>query len=436
MEKIKNFLSKQVFAVQIFLLLSLNIIMRVISYPWKPNYLVFDEKYYVPQAVAMMYPAANKNMGERGYDLFKNVPGFMDTFESKDHAIYTTNIFQHPPFGKWLIGLGTLFYKDPTNYSGWRLSSVVASIIIVLVTMLLIKIILPNIVLAPLIAGLLVSVDGQLIVMGRMGMLDIFISMFVIIGTLFLVLCLKQNSYSNLYAILTGISFGLGTAVKWNTVLWALTAFVIVLVYAAVHRKIKYVFSAVLLLVSSAVAYLTTWFFSPVATGGFVSRFEKIVEYHQYVAGFLFKSDSSDGNLIGNVTVPFPLSWIVQKGDWGYSDCSNGTCQSILDAGNPVLWVGIWMSVLAIIAFIFFKRSHAVFSIPVIMLLMGVLPWFSGTRHPWLSYTVQILPLGVVCLTIIIALLLENKYGRILSGLYIIGVLTVSASMYPLWTMN
>ena len=433
MKSFKHTVSEHLLTFQICLMVAFNTILRIISYPWQPNYLVFDEKYYIPQAIGMAYQEEGRSIGETAYNVFKDTGGFMEAYDNNiSDAIATNDVFQHPPFGKWLISLGTYFYNDPLNYSGWRFSSVIASILIVIVIMILAKALIPENRFVPLIAGLLVSVDGQLLVMGHMGMLDIFISLFVIVGTLFLILSIKYINRSLLFSSISGISLGLATAVKWNSVLWVFAGLIILIIVAIFTKKIKYYFSSLLLLFSSVFMYLVTWILSPVGSGNFWNRLVDIFDYHKYVANFLFTSD--DGSAVGS-SVPFPFSWIIQSSDWGYTDCSSGTCKYLINSGNPVLWCGIWLSVISIIVLVIIKRIDVLYSVPALMFLMGVIPWFSGTRHPWLSYTVQILPLGVICLIAILALIYSKGWGKIFTNFYISIILIISIIMYPNWSM-
>lgn len=433
MKSFKHIVSEHLLTFQICLMVLFNTVLRIISYPWQPNHLVFDEKYYIPQAIGMAYQEEGKSIGETAFNIFKNTGGFMETYDNNiTDAIATNDVFQHPPFGKWLISLGAYLYNDPLNYSGWRFSSVVASILIVIASMILANVLIPENKFVPIITGLLVSVDGQLIVMGRMGMLDIFISLFVIVGTLFLVLSIKYINRSLLFSSISGISLGLAVAVKWNSVLWVFAGSIILVIVAIFTKNNKQYLSSLILVISSIVSYLTTWIMSPVGSGNFWNRLVEIFDYHKYVANFLFTSD--DGSAVGS-SVPFPLSWIIQSSDWGYADCSTGTCKYLINSGNPVLWTGIWVSIISIVVLVIIKRINVSYSIPAVMFLMGVIPWFSGARHPWLSYTIQILPLGVICLITVLALIWNKSWGKVFTIFYISSILIISISMYPNWSM-
>ncbi|MBD4501620.1 phospholipid carrier-dependent glycosyltransferase, partial [Xanthomonas citri pv. citri] len=84
----------------------------------------------------------------------------------------------HPPLGKWLIGLGMLAF-GPDNGVGWRFSAAVAGTLSVLLVALATQHLLRSVSLGA-VAGLLLAVEGHHLVMSRIGLLDIFLSFFVL----------------------------------------------------------------------------------------------------------------------------------------------------------------------------------------------------------------------------------------------------------------
>jgi dolichyl-phosphate-mannose-protein mannosyltransferase len=119
-----------------------------ISYPAD---LVFDEAYYPPEA---------KEMIELGYEYNRG---------------YTFIV--HPPLGKLLIAAGQqLFGYDSF---GWRVPSAVAGTIAVVVLTRLARRLTGSTLLG-LIAGLLLALDGFSFSLGRIGLLDVFLQMFVV----------------------------------------------------------------------------------------------------------------------------------------------------------------------------------------------------------------------------------------------------------------
>lgn len=435
---------KHTFALQILAVTFVNIVIRFFSYPWLPKYLVFDEKYYVPQVLGMFYRQPHETVGEAGFRFFENMDGALDIYGSSERAVQSIDTFQHPPFGKWLIGLGTLFFDDSMNPSAWRLSSVVASILLAVMTMIIVKDLLPKFTYAPLVTGVLFTADGQFLTMGRLGMLDIFVALFVALGVVFFVKTLlrlkamhdalnNKASTQNkkiivIYSILSGISFGLAVAVKWNALTWLAIIGITLLVMAIYYKTMLPFWSAVSVGLSSILSYVTSWFLLPVQSTGFFHKLIEIFDYHMYIARFMLTEDSPSTT---SGLIPFPLSWIVQKSQWGYSNCNpQGTavenCSTVINSGNVVLWVAVWISVAAVLVLVSMKKLPKITIVAPVMFVAGVLPWLSGIRTPWLSYSIQILPFGVISLVIFIWFLWTKTHGslRIVCIIFTILLLT------------
>ncbi|MBB3083244.1 dolichyl-phosphate-mannose--protein mannosyltransferase [Geodermatophilus sabuli] len=119
-----------------------------ISYP---SDLLFDEAYYPPEARELLEWGHEYN---RGY-----------TF------------IVHPPLGKWLIAGGIhLFGYDSF---GWRLPSAIAGTVSVVVLARLGRRLTGSTLLG-LVAGLLLALDGFAFTLSRIGLLDVFLQVFVL----------------------------------------------------------------------------------------------------------------------------------------------------------------------------------------------------------------------------------------------------------------
>jgi dolichyl-phosphate-mannose-protein mannosyltransferase len=172
-----------------------------ISYPAD---LVFDEAYYPPEA---------KEMIELGYEYNRG---------------YTFIV--HPPLGKLLIAAGQqLFGYDSF---GWRVPSAVAGTIAVVVLTRLARRLTGSTLLG-LVAGLLLALDGFSFSLGRIGLLDVFLQMFVVSAVACLVVDRDRireriregagrvtESGFRLgprgWRIAAGVLFGSACAVKWS----------------------------------------------------------------------------------------------------------------------------------------------------------------------------------------------------------------------------
>lgn len=124
----------------------------MLNYPTDAKTPVFDEKHYVPQAWQVL---------TGGW--IEDNPGY--------------GLVVHPPVGKQLIAIGEALFGY--NGWGWRFSSAVAGVVLVLLVVRIVRRMTRSTMLGAL-AGLLLIVDGVTFVSSRLGMLDIFQAVFVV----------------------------------------------------------------------------------------------------------------------------------------------------------------------------------------------------------------------------------------------------------------
>lgn len=134
-----------------------------------PQELLFDETYYVKDAYSLWHFGY-----ERAWDDDVDEAFAAGQATPQDEASYVV----HPPAGKWLIGAGmALFGFD--NAFGWRFTAAVAGTVSVLLTFVLAAKLFRSLFLAS-VAGILLTVEGHHLVMSRVGLLDIFLMLFVL----------------------------------------------------------------------------------------------------------------------------------------------------------------------------------------------------------------------------------------------------------------
>jgi dolichyl-phosphate-mannose--protein O-mannosyl transferase len=220
------------------LVLVIAILTRLIGLG-HPHELVFDETYYVKDAYTLSHlgyesswPAdANLAFNAGHPDIYLESPSFI----------------AHPPVGKWIIALGLAVF-GATDPVGWRISVAVCGILLVLVTMLLAKRLFRSTLLA-VIAGGLLAIDGQAIVMSRVALLDTMLTLFVLLGAAAILrdreghadrladwMSWRQSNglpvgagpvfWARPWLLVAGVMFGLASGVKWSG-LYFLAAFAV-----------------------------------------------------------------------------------------------------------------------------------------------------------------------------------------------------------------
>ncbi|NKY34392.1 phospholipid carrier-dependent glycosyltransferase [Nocardia speluncae] len=122
----------------------------MLSYPTDAGTPVFDEKHYAPQGWQILTGGIEDN------------PGY--------------GLVVHPPVGKQMIALGEALFGY--NGWGWRFTAAVAGTLLVLLVIRIVRRMTRSTLLGAF-AGILLIADGASFVSSRIGMLDIFITLFV-----------------------------------------------------------------------------------------------------------------------------------------------------------------------------------------------------------------------------------------------------------------
>ncbi|AOW94269.1 dolichyl-phosphate-mannose--protein mannosyltransferase [Rhodococcus sp. WMMA185] len=125
----------------------------MLGYPTDAGTPVFDEKHYAPQAWQVL----------TGGGWIEDNPGY--------------GLVVHPPIGKQLIAIGEAIFGY--NGWGWRFASAVAGTIMILLVIRIVRRLTRSTLIGAL-AGILLIADGVTFVSSRLGMLDIFLAVFVV----------------------------------------------------------------------------------------------------------------------------------------------------------------------------------------------------------------------------------------------------------------
>ena len=123
----------------------------------------------------------------------------------------------HPPLGKILISVGIMLFG--LNPFGWRFMGVVCGILLVPFMYLFGKKLFGRKLFA-VFASLLMAFDFMHFTQSRIGTVDTFVTLFVVLSYFFM-FCfyrqyIKRDKKAFLWLLLSGICFGLGAATKWN----------------------------------------------------------------------------------------------------------------------------------------------------------------------------------------------------------------------------
>lgn len=333
-----------------------------------PKGLVFDEVYYVDGA---------RDYLAHGVEVTGNAPEFI----------------VHPPVGKWCIALGIKLFGN--HEFGWRISVAVAGAL----TIYLVGRIARRLFISPwlsTLASLLMALDGLNLVHSRTALLDLFLTLFVLLGILS---WLKGNYWQS------GIWFGLSCGTKWSGV-YFLVAFALLTVYRdwgriqPFFRLLSTRFMQFFLVpVFTYVLTWIGWFRSPLgwdrhwaegrsSSFGFIpAPLRSFWHYHAEILHFhetLTQRHPYQAN---------PWSWLVMGRPTSFYYGTPTSCggpkncsQEVLALGTPVLW---WFGALALaVVFGFWIRNLMVNRSPdfvtgfiLLGVVAGYLPWFFFQRR-------------------------------------------------------
>lgn len=354
----------------------------------------------------------------------------------------------HPPFGKQLIALGLYFFGSDSTL-GWRISAIIAGTILVVLSMVLAYILFRSQTVA-LIAGTLVAIDPMAIAMSRVSLLDIFLSVFVMLGAVFVSLYVKEiasgkGNQKILFLMLSSVSLGLASSIKWSGlyffVAFIIFAFTVELSFIIKHNSrgyIKFILSYVLASVLYVVSYIATWFlwFSNYAfkqSNNLVDAFAIFISEH--VKLFNFHTGLS---ALHNYNSRASEWVLMSRPTFLYSQATNTDSMVFINTTpNLIFWGLGLLACVGFIVIIFNKlKSNFIYLVPVVAIIAGWFPWvLSSGRTIFQYYAVVFLPFVFIVLSFVIVFVFKKinasyRFGFMRMPLAIIIVLGVSFSAF------
>jgi dolichyl-phosphate-mannose-protein mannosyltransferase len=436
-----------------------------------PHAVIFDETYYVPDALGILrYGVEHNYVPDRNALLIRGDPHI---FKAGGEFV------AHPPFGKILIAAGEwLFGLSPF---GWRFAAaVVGSLSILLLARIARR--MTRSTLLGCVAGLLLALDGLEFVMSRTALLDIFVMFWVLAA--FGCLVVDRDDYRARLAralpghpgeesaprtgirwwrVGAGVCLGLAVGSKWNGV-WFIPAFAgLALAWdIGARRAAGFKWGADATLARDAgglagsfvtvpvLAYLATWTGWFATSGGYdrnwaaqhgvnipiVSPLISLYEYNKAMLAF------NTGLQVHHPYQSKPWTWLVMSRPVSYywcTTCGSGKAAEVLAIGTPAIW---WASILTLVVCLgwWLTRRDWRAAAVLVAVAAGWLPWFLyPDRTQFFFYAVAFVPYLVLSITLCLGLLLGSAHaksvrravGASLAGAYVLAVLLDFAYMYP-----
>ena len=444
-----------------------------------PRALVFDETFYVKDAYTL------SKLGYEGSWPSNPDPGFA---AGNVNTYLTPGSFVvHPPLGKWIMSLGYdwLGITDPIS---WRIMTAICGILAVVLLMMIAKYLFKSTLVAT-IAGFLMAIDGNAIVMSRVGLLDNFVMFFALLGFGAILLDRKWTStrlalwaakrgsggksmewgpalWWRPWLILAGLAFGADAAVKWSGIYFLVLLAVYTVAVDVFARRdagvthwvtgtlLKQGPTTFLLMVPiAAAAYMTSWTGWFVTKGGYDRNFADQPGNawtgplawvpHALQSWWQFEVQVYNYNVNEHSPHPYaanPLTWLLMirptsmyftSANLGQHGCTVSFCgSSITGIANPLIWyAGVAAALYLVYRLIRFREWRV--GIILAGLGAGYLPWLLYTnRTVFQFYTIDFEPYLILALAFVASQLIgvrgDPEYRRE-TGMRWIAVFLVAA---------
>jgi dolichyl-phosphate-mannose-protein mannosyltransferase len=384
----------------------------------------------------------------------------------------------HPPLGNWLIGAGIKIFGY--EEFGWRISAAVLGTMSVALLFLLVRQLLrdapqPARTLGAFAAAALLTGDFLHLVHSRIGMLDVFVTLFVIGAVLFAVLdrdrpvaplwdrtpagYLSALALDRPWRLMAGVALGAAVAVKWSGAYVALAVIPLVLAWEIARRRWSeqdgqhrsWPRATWLALREEGVRTIVLLGLVPIAVylAAYIGRMPGEVIGLPWQAGTFWRGvwDHQQAMLTFHTTLegshPYespPWSWLLLKRPVAYFfDADGGVYREILAIGSPLTWLAGALALLGLV--IVWARGGLRLRGPAAVVILAALatylPWLllQGSRSQvFLWYILPSLPFLYAAVGILAAWAWRFVAARVVAGAFAIAAMALFIFFFPILT--
>lgn len=437
--------------IQILAPLSVTVLAALFRLPGlgHPSTLVFDETYYVKDTHALLEHGWESVWPKDANDSYNQ--GITDVDENRPAFIV------HPQLGKWLMALGHLAFGSDSPV-GWRISTAVLGILMIPLIYVAAMLLFRSMTIAT-IAGFLLAVDGNAIVMSRTALLDGIVAFFALAGFVTILLDYHWHrrrlqrrfdtdsprhlllAFWRPWLFTSGIIFALAASVKWSG-WYFLAIFGLYSVFSdLVLRKrlgqtswftasTLQAFINFLLLVPIALAtYLANWW-SWFLNGGYQRNWaegrawegalswvpldvQSLWHYHVGMFNFHMGLDDATHPYSSPAWQWLPmirptLFYSVWPEEATTDNFFTRSGSVIHDIGNPLIW---WLSTLAVVLLLIRMLRKPSWADSTILtgLAAAWLPWLiASDRIAYYFYTITLTPYLILAVTALLAWVMHH----------------------------
>lgn len=429
-------------------LLALALAVRLVNLD-QFTHLVFDETYYVKDAYTLWQHGFETKWGEEPNP----------AFEAGDDSAMTDepSFVVHPPLGKWVLGIGTALFGIESVWA-WRMPVVLVGALLVLVTYFVARGVTRSTLWGGL-AGMLMALDSQAIVMSRTVLLDSVLALFVLLGVGAMFLDRRAGPGRVVrrmvrddgrwhpaflwrpWLMLAGAAFGAAAATKWSGLyfmaafgLWSVVMDVIDQ-WRAHGRAVTWLgfltqgpVSLVLFVVPAAAVFLASylgWF----TRGGYYRNWAQSdpehriswlpdwvgLDLHSFVH-YQVRTYEFHVGLTKDHSFQSPaIEWLLMLRPTGFASESyddGAVVQYVSAMPNPVIW---WAGTAALLIglFLFGRTLNAALGATLLAIVAGYVPWLLYPDRTIFSfYTIVYTPFIVILIVLLLRWLVIGLPGR------------------------
>lgn len=361
-------------------------------YLGSPNWPIFDEVYYPKYALNFLHD-------ESYFDV-------------------------HPPLGKIFIAASIYLFGD--SPFAWRFSEALFGLGVLIIIFFFVLSLFKSRLIA-LVSLILASFSMMLFVESRLGLINIFLVFFIILGLyLFWLFYIKKNFF---YFIGSLASLSLATSVKWIGFLPFIAIIIFLILIYFYHRENfplnrKNYWLVLLTVLISVAIYLGGFYLTNKSDFG-------LVEWHKQALGFHL-------NLTEHHPYQSPWwSWPLGiRPIWlEFKDIGQGKYVAIIEMINiPLIWLGVLAFFYSLWEMRYKNNEQLVFLILTILVLF--LPWALVKRITFLYLFLPVVPLLIILEANFLGKLLKNKsiVLKIIACILIFLIAGFFLYFYPLLT--
>ncbi len=331
----------------------------------------------------------------------------------------------HPPLGKLIQAIPLkVFHKMAPFY--YRLMGNIAGILMVLVMYVFAKKMFKKRLIAVLAASL-ISFDTFHFVQCRMGTVDSFLVLFILLSFYYMYNFIAEDKIKDLF--LSGIFFALAVSTKWIGLYAGVALAIIFFTHIIKNKKIslKLLLKAtVFFVIIPLTIYVATYFIYPNIE--WLNEFSLTEVVRQNIRMFNYHSSLKDDHFFSSPYYTWPFSY---KPVWYYSsDIQPNLHAGITGVGNIIIW---WMGIVSYIYLLvkLFRKKDRISFFIVIAITFIYLPFIFISRVMFLYHYFSILPFVMLAVCYLFKDLTEKIKKNFPLYIYLFLVILFFVIYYP-----